>query len=162
MALYEIVILIATIMCIGVMVGRASKPNRSVDWYEKGGVAMAKATERRFSEYKELTDTLTMEIASLRTKAETAYKQGWEESKQVYYIDLREDRRAEEQRIRSELETENREFCPITSELLMAYGVTKVGDLPKQVKDAYKIPDSLNQMDLDTMIQAETGGAYDE
>lgn len=162
MALNAIIALCAVVLVLGIMLGRLSVPDKSMYWYGKGSTDAAQIASEYTGRYREIADALEKELTVAKLKADNEFRRGWEESKQLYYIDLREDRRAEEERIRKEFDEENRDFCPINSELLMAYGVTRVGDLPKNVRDAYSIPASLNQLDLDTMVRNETGGVSDE
>lgn len=91
-----------------------------------------------------------------------SYRSGWDNARQVYYTDRLEAERAEREykkvefeKERQKMDRENRGFNPITSELLMAYGVVRVGDLPRNIKEAYNITDDMNSIDLDTMIRNE-------
>ena len=90
------------------------------------------------------------------------YMRGWDDAKKVYYDDLNEERHQEELRKAEllkaqnmELDRENRDTLPISSDLLMAYGVSTVGGLPKSVKEQYNISDKYNSMDLDTLMGIE-------
>lgn len=90
------------------------------------------------------------------------YKRGWNDSKQLYYTDVKKEQlreykrqKAEEQKERDALGLENADFNPISADLLMAYGVSSIGQLPKSVKEAYNIDDKYNNIDLDSLILQE-------
>lgn len=77
---------------------------------------------------------------------------GWSEAKRYYYL----DRKAEDDREKYLLEKENSTFNPITSDLLMAYGVTRIAQLPRKIREMYNVKESDMNIDLDTLIQRES------
>lgn len=90
------------------------------------------------------------------------YMRGWAAAKQVYYTDIREERIAEEARQRKQakedyeaLRKENSEYFTLSSDVLMAYGVNTVGQLPKSVRDMYGIKEDQTYIDLDTLLRNE-------
>jgi hypothetical protein len=90
------------------------------------------------------------------------YRRGWTEAKTIYYYDLRQEKMEEAREIEefkraqfAELDKENSSHIPISSDLLMAYGVATIGGLPKSVREAYNISDDMNQLDIETLIQIE-------
>lgn len=83
------------------------------------------------------------------------YLRGWEEAKKFYYVDPKEIEKQEKMLIQEELTKENSKFSPISADLLMAYGVNKVGQLPKNIRDFYGINDSYNEVDLDSLLLRE-------
>lgn len=80
------------------------------------------------------------------------FNAGWNEAKQYYYL----DRKSEDDREKVLLDKENSTFNPITSDLLMAYGVTRVAQLPKKIRDMYNVKESDMEIDLDTLIRRES------
>lgn len=80
------------------------------------------------------------------------FNKGWEEAKKYYYLDKLEEQRNENERFAKE----NSRFNPITSDLLMAYGVTTVAQLPRNVRESYGITDDDMRVDLDTLIRRES------
>lgn len=85
-----------------------------------------------------------------------SYSKGWDDSKKVYYDDIMKAKKMEKDRIFRELDSENKAgVFPISSELMMAYGVSKVGELPKGVKAYYNINEDQEHIDLDTIMSLE-------
>lgn len=103
------------------------------------------------------------ERKDVHTDAERdAYLRGLADGKQIYYTDRLNSEREEQAYVQKGLlktlgriDTENRKFNPITSELLMAYGVVRVGDLPETVKAFYGVTEEMSSVDLDTMLRNE-------
>jgi len=101
-------------------------------------------------------------IVGMRNK-ELIYIKGWEDAKKVYYHDLRNERIEEEARSKAirDAETENllKEntfgYMPLSSDLLMAYGVSTIGQLPKAVRETYNIKENQNSLDLEALIKIE-------
>jgi len=95
--------------------------------------------------------------------AEKFYMKGWENAKQVYYDDIIKLRLEEENRIRTEKREEEKRLAkeneagrmPLSPDLLMAYGVSTVGQLPGRVREAYNIKENQHILDLETLIRLE-------
>lgn len=99
---------------------------------------------------------------STYNKNERSYRKGWEAARQVYYTDIREERIAEEERQyeiykrdHAAILKENSDYLSLSSDVLMAYGVDTVGQLPKSVRDMYGIKEDQAYIDLDTMLRNE-------
>lgn len=97
-----------------------------------------------YGQDKEKINTLQVGMAQ--------FDKGWEEAKRYYYLDRLEEERKENERFAKE----NSKFSPITSDLLMAYGVTTVSQLPRNVRESYGVTDSDMRVDLDTLIRRES------
>ena len=80
------------------------------------------------------------------------FNAGWNEAKQYYYL----DRKSEDDAYTEALSKENSTFNPITSDLLMAYGVTRIAQLPRKIREMYNVKESDMNIDLDTLIQRES------
>lgn len=76
---------------------------------------------------------------------------GWNEAKQYYYLDKK---KIEEQE-NLLLVKENAGYTPGLSELLMAYGVSRVTQLPRNVRETYGLDDKNFNIDLDTLQQED-------
>lgn len=88
----------------------------------------------------------------LESKSREMFELGFSEAKQYYYLDKKE-----EDRLSSlSLVAENAGFNPITSDLLMAYGVTRVGQLPTKVREMYRVTEADMSMDIDTLLRRES------
>jgi len=106
-----------------------------------------------------ITSCVTFILSTKNIKA--AYLQGWEDAKKVYYTDLKEERLTEEKRLRDLQEMENMRlskenisgYSPVLTDLLMAYGVSNISQLPEKVKETYNLGGNQNFLDLDTLIQ---------
>ena len=152
MALHEIMILALLLAAFAFGMGWVSKPDTYMKGYRSGSEDVSRIT----AEY----------IHSSSGDGHTEYKRGWEDSKQVYYTDMIADRIAEADRQKREQEaaykamnSETMEnFCPISSDLLMAYGVSTVGQLPKSIREAYQVNDNQNGIDLDSLLRIEKEG----
>lgn len=93
------------------------------------------------------------------------YLRGWDDAQRIYtdFVEMvqnkeREmrERDLEEQKARAEeVAKENNDFFPVTSDMLMAHGVSRVGDLPKKVLEAYNISDRQRAMDIDMLMSME-------
>lgn len=75
------------------------------------------------------------------------WKAGFEEAKNVYYLDKK---KLEEQE-NTLLSKENAGYSPALSELLMAYGVSRVTQLPRNVRETYRLDEKNFNIDLDTL-----------
>lgn len=80
------------------------------------------------------------------------WKAGFEEAKNVYYLDKK---KLEEQE-NILISKENAGYSPALSELLMAYGVSRVTQLPRNVRETYRLYEKNFNIDLDTLIQRES------
>lgn len=77
-----------------------------------------------------------------------AYQSGFEVAKTAYKKD-------DDVPNLADLARENAAVSKVTPEMLMAYGVGRVGDLPKEVLEKYGISPEEYGMDLDTMLIIE-------
>lgn len=75
------------------------------------------------------------------------WKDGFEEAKNVYYLDKKQ---MEEQENLLRVK-ENAGYTPGLSELLMAYGVSRITQLPRNVRETYGLDDKNFNIDLDTL-----------
>lgn len=104
------------------------------------------------------------EIGRYNRSVDEAYREGLSEgyadAKKIYYDDPRAERLVEEARIRKELAEENK-YTNVSAELMMAYGVTHVSQLPKSVRDAYNLTED-DSMDLEKILtkEVEDDGRY--
>ena len=168
MAYYETLVIIGVFALVVVglgmfLAGRASMRDAQTKGYANG---WNEAKERYYvelgGEHRKTIAELKDERDGLQKALPAVYKRGWQDSKQVYYTDLRNDRIEEEARIKdalaaeyAELAKENDVGMRIGSDLLMAYGVSTVGQLPQKVRDEYGIDEAQNSLDLETLIKYE-------
>lgn len=82
-------------------------------------------------------------------EVKSAYLEGFEAAKKLYYKEMRD----EDESVARILEKENASKPRISPEILMAYGVGRVGDLPKHVLNNYGIKEEQYGMDLEALIE---------
>jgi hypothetical protein len=97
------------------------------------------------------------EVGRYNKSVDEAYREGlatgYADAKKIYYDDPRAERLIEESRIRAELMEENK-HTNIAAELMMAYGVTNVSQLPKSVREAYNLTTD-DSVDLEKILTRE-------
>lgn len=101
---------------------------------------------------------ITLTLMRVNRDTKQLYENGWNDAKKIYYTDIKKEREREhraqlarERKIQEEIEKANEDFNPISADLLMAYGVSSVGQLPKQVREAYNITDGrYDHIDVDS------------
>jgi hypothetical protein len=93
-----------------------------------------------------------------------AFLRGFNDAKQFYHdnrlaeeIAERQRRSEEQEQEYNRIDAENRQYPPVTSDLLMAYGVSRIGELPNSIKERYNIKEDQYGIDLDTMLRKEQG-----
>lgn len=83
-----------------------------------------------------------------------AFDRGYALAKEAYYTEPVVVAKQANEAAVAALRKENEQFH-VTSELLMAYGVNTLGQLPKAVRDQYKIEDDMLSIDIDTLVARE-------
>lgn len=83
------------------------------------------------------------------TEVKGAYLEGFEAAEKLYYKEMRD----EDESVARILEKENASKPRISPEILMAYGVGRIGDLPKHVLQSYNISEDQFGMDLEALIE---------
>jgi hypothetical protein len=94
--------------------------------------------------------------SALFEKTREAYDRGFSDAKKYFYEDKRDADIAERKRMEETLRKENSGYTPITSETLMAFGVSRVGQLPQSVREAYGVKPEDYSLDVDTLMQRES------
>lgn len=84
------------------------------------------------------------------------YSKGWDAAKALYYDDILKAQKEEEKKVFEDLNEENtKNHFPISAELLAAYGVSTVGQLPINIKEYYNITEEQEHFDLEILTALE-------
>lgn len=158
MAQYGIIIglitlLIIVVSAVGYSAGKSSTYTNVYAARQEGyneGLATARKSQHDIGKYNKSVDEAYVD----------GFKCGFTDARKAFYEDPMTEKRAEDDRIRKEIADEN-QGTPIAAELLMAYGVTKVSQLPKSVRQQYNITTD-DSIDLDAILtkEVETDGRY--
>lgn len=84
------------------------------------------------------------------------YSEGFEFAKTIFYTDPRVEARHErDENLREVMEANKESKPPISSEILMAYGVARTSQLPREVRLKYNVDHPTQDYELSDLIRME-------